>query len=593
METEVCSHYRQVTRGLTLLSVGMIQRQTESSVGTRSDDKLEIPPPIPSFIQREMGHEATNRVISSETKPPSRQERPLRTRIIDGGDGDGIIDGYKGNSGSGGQRGNRFDHRSRDGVSQILTPPPRSSLRPKLSHDRNRLGPYASGVTSPQVVDLGLSSTPPRELHVRHPRPLVPKIGRSVAPSVLTDATTFSSLLDPNRGGVAGGRFGTDRTATTEATSYFDSDSPSGADFKGPGPRDRKPGETTGVDLTRVAEETEGARYAVVSRLMPRDKPSGGEDGRTRIRQATRIGKGKWPDDFFPHGSLSPGNELSESPRNPTLLSATPPRKLAIVGKANGSTESLPQYPRRPSHRSRHSIDTPVSLLPRDASPDNRTALLTSKVIVPHRVPQSRIPSYFGRGNVDDERRPTPDARVPFPRSVSASRGQLRGDDAISNPASAVEVDKPWVAGRPMLIRGRAQSEIDNSSSKRKSRPTSTDVSDRNPRRSRFESMVNLGVAADTASDPLNRNAPEKARPVLLVREEGKPTTQFVSIFSGSSLFLFPVCGDMGGVHFSHTDLSLLFGFVTGFHFSDTLLCYLSNSGTVLAGDSSERYTGP
>jgi hypothetical protein len=47
--------------------------------------------------------------------------------------------------------------------------------------------------------------------------------------------------------------------------------------------------------------------------------------------------------------------------------------------------------------------------------------------------------------------------------------------------------------------------------------------------------MVNLGVATNTASasDLLNRNALEDntVRPTLIVREEGKSATQFVSIF--------------------------------------------------------------
>ena len=541
---EVCSHYRHGILGLTLLLVGMIERQIEFSAGTLSDDTLEFAPPVPSFTHSRTERETANRVTLSEPSPPLHRGHAGSSRTTAGGTDCNITDGYKG---SDGQRRNKSDHQSLDVVSSILTPPPsltpppRSPLRPKLSRDRNRLKPYSPAVTpSPQVVDLGLSSTPPNDLHMRRPRLLAPKVGRSVVSSVLTDTTTYSSLLDSHRGGVGGGRFGTVRTVNTEATSYLDSGSPSGGDYKAPGSQDRKPGESAIVDLTRVPGETEGG---MVSRIRPRESFNG-EDGHIRVLNAPRLGKGKWPDDFFPHNSLSPGNELSGNPTIPTPLSTTPPRRSAIVGRANGSTESLSQSPRRPSHRSKYSLDAPPSLLPRDVSPGGRTALSTSKIIVPRRITQSRSPGLLGRSSMEDERRSAFDARVPFPRAVSATRGQLRRDEGTSDPALVTEVDKPWVTGRSMIVRGRTQSEIDSSSSKRKSRPISSDLSGRNPRRSRFESMVNLGAATDTvnASNLLNRNAQgdNKVRPLLIVKEEGKSATQFVSTFSSPSSSLFP-----------------------------------------------------
>ena len=503
---------------------------------------------------------------------------PGRSRII-GGEEDGEITNWyeSGSRGRDGGRGrNEFNHRSQDDAPQVLTPPPRSPLRPKLSYDRNHQIPSSSPVRiSPSQVDLSLPSTPPRDLHAYRSRPLMTEVRQSVASSTLSDTTTFSSLLDPrrslvsNQGGANGGRFGTTRTATTEATSYFASDAPSfgrteassitpslhdeyhrgrkrsGGDARAHGLQDRRLSETVGVDLTRVAEEAEGGGSGMVSRLRPREKSSSGEDSRTRARPAIRLGKGKWPDDFFPPGSLSPGSELSESP-NP--LSTTPPRKLAIVGRSNDSAESLPQFPRRPSHRSRHSLDTTSSLLPkdsmfgRDASPDNRSTPPTSKVILPRRVSQGRNPSFLGRSSLDNEGRPVVDGPVPFPRTVSSSGDQSKHNNSTSDPATIAEIDKSQVAEKPKPVRGRFQSEIDGSSSRRKPRPTSHDGTGQNPRRSRFESMVNLGVATNTASasDLLNRNALEDStvRPTLIVREEGKPATQFVSIFI-SSLSLF------------------------------------------------------
>jgi len=484
---------------------------------------------------------------------------PGRSRIIRDEDGSDIVNGYESSSGGGrgGPRRNRFDHRSRDDVPLILTPPPRSPLRPKLSYDRN-------------------PSTPPRDSHVHRSQLSVDEMRQSVASSDLSDTTTFSSLLDArrsvvsNQGGANGGRFGTTRTATTEATSYFASDAPSfgrteassiipslideynrgrkrsGGDPWAPMLQDRKPSGTAGVDLTRVAEETEGGGSGIANKLRPREKSSSGEDGRARARAAIRLGKGKWPDDFFPPGPLSPGSELSESPKPITPLSTTPPKKLAIVGKPSDSTESLPQFPRRPSHRSRHSLDAAPSLLPkdsvfgRDGSPDKRTTPPTSKVIIPRRVSRGRDPGFLGRSSLDSEGRPIFDGPVPFPRTVSGPGDQSKQNNTTSGPEVVAEVRKSQAAERPKPVRGRFQSEIDGSSSRRKPRPTSQDGSDQNPRRSRFESMVNLGVASNTASasDLLNRNALEDntVRPTLIVREEGKPATQFVSI-----LFLVPL----------------------------------------------------
>jgi len=146
---------------------------------------------------------------------------------------------------------------------------------------------------------------------------------QSAAPSTLSDTTAFSNLLDPrrslvsNQGGANGGKFGTIRTTTTEATLYFASDAPSfgrteagsitpslndeyhrgrkrsGDDTRTPGLQDRKPSETVGVDLTRVAEEIEGSGSGMVDGLGPREKSSGGEDSRTRARPDIRLGKGK------------------------------------------------------------------------------------------------------------------------------------------------------------------------------------------------------------------------------------------------------------------------------------------------------------
>ncbi|KAF9808202.1 hypothetical protein IEO21_07944 [Rhodonia placenta] len=116
------------------------------------------------------------------------------------------------------------------------------------------------------------------------------------------------------------------------------------------------------------------------------------------------------------------------------------------------------------------------------------------------------------------------DSRVPFPRAVSADH--TNGQSAV--PAKP-EVTAPQE--RPRQPRGRFQSEIDGSSSRRKGRPNSYDDLGAKPRRSRFESMVNLGVVTSnaSASDLLSRDPYEGSavRQTLIVREDGKPPTQF------------------------------------------------------------------
>jgi hypothetical protein len=86
---------------------------------------------------------------------------------------------------------------------------------------------------------------------------------------------------------------------------------------------------------------------------------------------------------------------------------------------------------------------------------------------------------------------------------------------------------------RPRFVRGRFQSDVEGSSARRSPRPSSYDELAVQPVRSRFESMINLGVASGTASasDLLSRDSMD-GRPIrmtLVVREEGKLPTHFVS----------------------------------------------------------------
>jgi hypothetical protein len=124
----------------------------------------------------------------------------------------------------------------------------------------------------------------------------------------------------------------------------------------------------------------------------------------------------------------------------------------------------------------------------------------------------------------------------------SSSNEPTTGTGSGSGPASASSIasgslQQQQAQQQPPPPRGRFQSEADGASSRRwRPRPSSYDEFGVKPqRRSRFESMANLGVASGTnasASDLMARDATEGSvsRQTLVVREEGKPPTHFVSI---------------------------------------------------------------
>ncbi|KAF7356594.1 Cell division control protein [Mycena venus] len=217
-------------------------------------------------------------------------------------------------------------------------------------------------------------------------------------------------------------------------------------------------------------------------------------------------------------------------PRSPTTdtRSSSPssaisgPRKLAIVGapKRNESVESLPQFPRRPSHRARHSLDAPV-LLPkqRDSSPDS---IPSGSRVIPARRPSAKPHRSGSLVPRSDSRERSHDSLVPFPRTASGEH----------SPASSSPPDRATspLSDRPRQPRGRFQSDVEGSS-RRRPRPSSYDEMGAKPSRSRFESMMNLGVASGntSASDLLTRDSFDGSfvRQTLIIREEGKPPTHF------------------------------------------------------------------
>ncbi|KAJ7612495.1 Pkinase-domain-containing protein [Mycena polygramma] len=415
-----------------------------------------------------------------------------------------------------------------------LSPPPRSPFRPqspRVEDEQNSLFTWAVNQVSPRSV---ASSTPvspgtPVRDSFDHSRQSV--VSTSSAMTETTTTTTMSSLLDGSRHSY--NKFGTIRTVTTDATSEAPSLTRTEGSFiaedlrKRAEPkmynRDAKLSESF-IDLSRVEEMDEaGTASRGLGRQWERDQQqqSPPPDVQRVDKPAIRLGKGKWPDDFI--DAMPPPKSPNPDLRapSPSSSSITGPRKLAIVGatKRNESVESLPQFPRRPSHRARHSIDAPIllpkeSLMRRDSSPDS---MLGGSRVMPRRpsVKPHRSGSLVPRDHSND-------SLVPFPRSASGEH----------SPAGSSPPDRATspLSDRPRLPRGRFQSDVEGTS-RRRPRPSSYDELGVKPTRSRFESMMNLGVASGntSASDLLTRDPLDGSfvRKALIIREEGKPPTHF------------------------------------------------------------------
>jgi len=322
--------------------------------------------------------------------------------------------------------------------------------------------------------------------------------------------------------------------------------------------RDRKPSETAIVDLSRVAEEFEELNSSLTTPWAKAANRKADDRERERVERIN-LGKGKWPEDFMDvlqstgaskpipikHPTLDRDNYTPSGMSGP--VSVSPQRKFAIMGavKPTSSVESLRQF-RRPSHRARHSVDTPVllpkdSILRHDSSPDPNAPASASgqeRVLLRRNGTQTNaqrngiyIPRKSSSPESSEATSQDGGLLVPFPKAVSGEH---------SSPISA-SPDGLYLNGlaRKMVSRGpdhprpRIQSENEGDGSRRRPRPNSYDEFDTKPRRSRYESMVNLGAAPNNRSvsdlmgrDPLDGSA---VRQMLVVREEGKAPTNFVS----------------------------------------------------------------
>ncbi|OJA08655.1 hypothetical protein AZE42_05281 [Rhizopogon vesiculosus] len=404
----------------------------------------------------------------------------------------------------------------------------------------------ASQVSSPSTTDYA-ADYPPRQ---------------SRTSSNLTDNTAYSSIFDLRRASSSNqNKFGTIRTVTTEATSCSETPSftrteassvaASMAEEMGrrrsgePAARlrERRPSEPGIPDLVSLAEEEENSACGSSSRehqkesLRPRESP---REQETEAQVRVRLGKGKWPDDFLdafkaqtPTPSrpipiaTSSNHNYADTPVSSSPLSASPARRFSLASRHNDSTESIP---RRPTHRTRQSADVPHILMPKDSvlrldgSPEGSPG---SKVILRRQSTRGgarRNGVYYPRNGLDEPGTgKDDDPHITFPRAVSGEHvaRATPSPDFPSRGDGANSQDTP-------RVRGRFQSDVEDA--RRRSRPTSYDEMGR-PRRSRYESMVNLGVASAnaSASDLMSRDSGDggAVRQTVIVKEEGKPATHF------------------------------------------------------------------
>ncbi|KAF8074848.1 STE/STE11/cdc15 protein kinase [Lyophyllum atratum] len=439
-------------------------------------------------------------------------------------------------------------------ASRAISPPPRSPLRmrPKRNED-TELTAWAKTAASPPRPSIAESTRDESTLASVGEASISESY--NARQSVMTDSTATTdvpSILDFGRYS-GNNKYGTIRTVTTDVTSEAPSmtrteasaiadelirrkSTDSGMKYH----RDRKLSEAPMVDLTRVVEEVDESASSS-SRDRRNAKAPEHPKAATKLDKAPalHLRKGKWPDDFMdafqahsPTRAIapkSPSPDHGGSPNSATPISISPPRKLAIVGatKRNESLEALPQFPRRPTHWARQSVDAPVlmpkeSRLGRDDSPDSLPPSPGGKIMLRRHSTKpggaQRNGVYLSRNEESPES--DGDPRIPFPRAVSGERGT---PSPVSGPSSVDE--------RPRILRGRFQSDINDSSARVRPRPISHDELGAKPMRSRFESMVNLGAgsANASASDLLSRDSLDGSavRKTLVLREDGKPPTHF------------------------------------------------------------------
>ncbi|KAN0138154.1 hypothetical protein V8E53_004043 [Lactarius tabidus] len=347
---------------------------------------------------------------------------------------------------------------------------------------------------------------------------------------VTTEATSFipsewPSVTRTEGRAMAASMLGCDDGDVAASSSIYGNNSPNGHVGIVPGLRRSLEGPTRNgtSDLLRVVEESEELA------------PVASTDDRTGRMERINLSKGKWTNDFLDalKAPSSPSRPIAIrrpplssgdfAPADPFGLSAreiqcqfersSPPRdsvdSLSLSSSFPSAGISHPlaaaaaaAAARRPTHRARHSVDAPVlapkDLLRRDSSPDPSSLGLGPS---PGRVTLRRISTRNGRSGTYVPRRSSPEdggssGAHPVPRAVSGESPSPFNTPSQFQKSQSREVVDPLEragstssANSPSLIpRGRFQSEVDGSSSRRRPRPNSYDEFGAKPRRSRFES---------------------------------------------------------------------------------------------------------
>ena len=436
-------------------------------------------------------------------------------------------------------------------VSESKKPPPRSLRRkPAKNHDdtwstnassQNHDLTSSTADSTRDFLDDAASAN-----DLQHVRP-------SVSSSMLSEATVTTTISSMFGGKSSSSNpFGTVRTMTTDLTSAPPSVSRTEGSLivedmarkrsmestGGKYGKERKISESAIPDLFRVVEETDesmsskGHTTTATTKADNSNKPLFEARSKKSEKPAFYLHKGKWPEDVLvAHTHPIPARDLfldqdDSNSRQSTPNSISPPR-MAVVGAAGSNQqESITGLPPRPTHRPRHSADVPSLIMPKD-DVLRRNSLESGRLILrrqsTRRPASSRsggilIPPSNNKNKEDDHFADNDPSLVPFPRTTSA------GEPVLLNE-------------RPRVLHGRFQSEIEgSSSSKRRVRPSSYDELGAKYARSRIESMINLGVGSGkaSASDLMFRNSlhDSTVRMRLVVREDGKTPTHFVSFFS-------------------------------------------------------------
>jgi hypothetical protein len=391
----------------------------------------------------------------------------------------------------------------------------------------------------------------------------------SMSSSMLTEATVITTISSMFGGKSGSNPFDTIRTMTTDLTSAPPSVSRaegsaivedlarkrSMESTSGKYGKERKNTEPAMPNLSGVVEETDesvSSKGHTTTATTIADNSNKAQANARSKEPAFYLRKEKWPEDFMDalqaqtQSQPIPVRDLfldqdDSSPRQSTPSSISPPRKLAVVSTVHPGSdnpqESISSLPRRPTRRPRHSADIHPIIMPKDAvlrrdSPDSGRLILrrhstkpaasscSGGILIP-RKSKNNPDDLFPHSDYDP-------SLVPFPRTTSVGTPSSH-QSSVGAGELVLQNEKPHV------LRGRFQSDIEgSSSSKRRARPNSYDELGPKPARSRIESMINLGVGSGTASasDFMSRDSLDDSavRMRLVVKEEGKPPTHFVSL---------------------------------------------------------------